>query len=85
MYVCMYAYMGAYLGKGTYWQFVHKLDSRETSILNAANHLKIFLREFELCLYEHLYFLNIRNPPLFPIVAFISMFWQLKVNMFFPK
>ena len=47
--------MGAYLGKGTYWQFFHKLDSRETSLLNAANHLKIFLIEFEICLYEHLY------------------------------
>ena len=49
--------MGAYLGKGTYWQFFHKLDSRETSLLNAANHFKIFLIEFEICLYEHLYFL----------------------------
>ena len=75
---------GAYLGKGTYWQFFHKLDSRETSLLNAANHLKIFLIEFDICLYEHLYFLYIRNP-LLPIVAFISMFWQLKVNMFYPK
>ena len=82
MYV--YIYMGAYLGKGTYWQFFHKLDSRETSLLNDANHLKIFLIEFEICLYEHLYFLYIRNP-LFPIVAFISMSWQLKVNMFYPK
>ena len=77
--------MGAYLGKGTYWQIFHKLDSRETSLLNAANHFKIFLIEFEICLYEHLYFLYIRNP-LFPIVAFISIFWQLKVNMtFYPK
>ena len=76
--------MGAYLGKGTYWQFFHKLDSRETSLLNAANHFKIFLIELEICLYEHLYFLYIRNP-LFPIVAFISMVWQLKVNMFYPK
>ena len=80
----IYIYMGAYLGKGTYWQFFHKLNSRETSLLNAANHLKIFLIEFEICLYEHLYFFYIRNP-LFPIVAFISMFWQLKVNMFYPK
>ena len=80
----VWGYMGAYLGKGTYWQFFHKLDSRETSLSNAANHLKIFLIEFEICLYEHLYFLYIRNP-LFPIVAFISMFWQLKVNMFYPK
>ena len=68
--------MGAYLGKGTYWQLFHKLDSRETSLLNAANHFKIFLIEFEIYLYEHLYFLYIRNPQ-FPIVAFISMFWQL--------
>ena len=76
--------LGAYLGKGTYWQFFHKLDSRETSLLNAANHFKIFLIEFEICLYEYLYFLYIRKP-LFPIVAFISMFWQLKFNMFNPK
>ena len=76
--------MGAYLGKGTYWQYFHKLESRESSLINAANHLKIFLTEFEICFYEHLYFLYIRNP-LFPIVAFISMFWQLKVNMFYPK
>ena len=76
--------LGAYLGKGTYWQFFHKLDSRENSLSNAANHFKIFLIEFEICLYEHLYFLYIRNP-LFPIVAFIYMFWHLKVNMFYPK
>ena len=25
-------HMGAYLGKGTYWQSFHKLDSRETSL-----------------------------------------------------
>ena len=68
-------YMGEYLGKGSCWQFLHKPDSRETSLLNAANHFKIFPIEFEICLYEHLYFLYIRNP-LFPIVAFISMFWQ---------
>ena len=77
-------HLGAYLGKGTYWQFFHKLDSRETSLLNAANHFKIFLIEFDIWLYEHLYFLYIREP-LFLIVAFISMFWQLKVNMFYPK
>ena len=41
--------------------------------------LKIFLIEFEICLY--LYFVYIGNP-LFPIVVFISMLWQLKVNMF---
>ena len=76
--------MGANLGKGTYWQFFHKLYSRENSLLNAANHFKIFLIGFEICLYEHLYFLYIRNP-LIPIVAFISMFWQLKVNMFYPN
>ena len=79
-----YHKLGAYLGKGTYWQYFHKLDSRENSLLNAANHFKIFLIEFEICFYEHLYFLYIRNP-LFPIVAFISMFWQLKVNRFYPK
>ena len=77
-------HMRANLGKGTYWQFFHKLDSRENSLLNAANHFKIFLIGFEICLYEHLYFLYIRNP-LFPIVAFISMFSQLKVNMFYQK
>ena len=65
--------MGAYLGKGTYWQNFHKRDFRENSLLNTANHLKIFLIEFEICFYEYLYFLYIRNP-LFPIVAFISMF-----------
>ena len=70
--------------KGPIGNFFYKLDSRETSLLNAANHFKIFLIEFEICLYEHLYFLYIRNP-LFPIVASISMFWQLKVNMFYPK
>ena len=84
VYIYVHNYTGAYLGKGTYWQFFHKLDSRETSLLNAANHFKIFLIGFEICLYEHLYFLYIRNP-LFPIVAFIPMFWQLKVNMFYPK
>ena len=69
--------MGAYLGKGTNWQFFHKLNSRENSLLNAANHFKIFLIGLEMCLYENLYFLYIRNP-LFQIIAFISMFWQLK-------
>ena len=76
--------MGAYLGKGTYWQFLQKFDCRETNLSNAANHFKIFLIEFEICLDEHLYFLYIMNP-LFPIVVFISMLWQLKVNMFYPK
>ena len=54
----------------------HKFDCRETTLSNAANHLKIFLIEFEICLYKHLYFLYIRNPQ-FPIVVFISMLWQL--------
>ena len=76
--------MGVYLGKGTYWQCLHTFDCRETTLSNAANHFKIFLIEFEICLYKHLYFLYIRNP-LFPIVVFISMLWQLKVNMFYPK
>ena len=77
-------YMGAYLGKGTYWQFFHKLDSRETSLLNAANHFKIFLIEFEICLYEHLYFLYIRNP-LFPIVVLFPCFGNLKLTCFIQK
>ena len=59
---------------------LHKFHCRETTLSNAANHLKIFLIEFEICLYKHLYFLYIRNP-LFPIIVFISMIWQLKVNM----
>ena len=63
---------------------IHKFDCRETTVSNAANHFKIFLIEFEICLYKHLYFLYIRNP-LFPIAVFISMLWQLKVNMFYPK
>ena len=76
--------MGAYFGKGTYWQFLHKFDCRETNLSNATNQFIILLIEFEICLYEHLYFLYITNP-LFPIVVFISMLWQLKVNMFYPK
>ena len=63
---------------------LHKFDCRETTLSNAANHFKIFLIEFEICLYKHLYFVYIGNP-LFPIVVFISMLWQLKVNMFYPK
>ena len=63
---------------------LHKFDCRETTLSNAANHFKIFLKEFEICLYTHLYFLYIRNP-LFPIIVFISMLWQLKVNMFYQK
>ena len=61
-----------------------KFDCRETTLSNAANHLKIFLKEFEICSYKHLYFVYIRNP-LFSIVVFISMLWQLKVNMFLSK
>ena len=63
---------------------LHKFDCRETTLSNAANHFKIFLIEFEICLYKHMYCVYIRNP-LFPIVVFISMLWQLKVNMFYPK
>ena len=63
---------------------LHKFDCRETTLSNAANHFEIFLIEFEICLYEHLYSMYIRNP-LFPIVVFISMLWQLKVNMFYQK
>ena len=63
---------------------LHKFDCRETTISNAANHLEIFLIEFEICLYKHLYFLYIRNP-LFLIVVFISMLWQHKINMFYLK
>ena len=70
--------------KGPIGNFFHKLDSRENSLQFTANHFKIFLIGFEICLYEHLYSLYIRTP-LFPIVAFISMFWQLKVNMFYQK
>ena len=59
---------------------LHKFYCTETTLSNAANHLKIFLIEFEICLYTNLYFLYIRNP-LFPIVVFVFMLWQLKVNM----
>ena len=65
-------------------KYLHTFDCRETNLSDAANHFEIFLIEFEICLYKHLYFLYIRNP-LFPIVVFISMLWQLKVNMFYPK
>ena len=67
-----------------YGTCLQKFDCRETTLSDAANRFKIFLIEFEICLYKHLYFLYIRNP-LFPIVVFISMLWQLKVNMFYPK
>ena len=63
---------------------LHKFDCRNTILSNAANHFKVFLIELEICLYKHLYFLYIRNP-LFPSAVFISMLWQLKVNMFYPK
>ena len=63
---------------------LHKFDCRKTTLSNAANLFEIFLIEFEICLYKHLYFLYIRNP-LFPIVVFISMLWQLEVNMFYQK
>ena len=63
---------------------LHKFDCRETTLSNAANHFKIFLIEFEICLYKHLYFLYIRNL-LFAIVVFIFMLWQHKVNMFYLK
>ena len=63
---------------------LHKFDCRETTLSNAASHFKIFLIELEICTYKHLYFLYIRNP-LFPNAVFISMLWQLKVNMFYPK
>ena len=63
---------------------LHKFNCRETTLSNAANHFEIFLIEFEICLFKHLYFLYIRNP-LFPIAVFISMLWQLKVSMFYKK
>ena len=51
---------------------LHKFDCREITLSSAANHLKIFLIEFEICLYKHQYLLNFRNP-LFQIAVFISM------------
>ena len=51
---------------------LHKFECRATTLSNAANHFKIFLTEFEMCLFKHLYFLYIGNP-LFLIVVFISM------------
>ena len=63
---------------------LHKLGCRETSLSNAANHFEMFLIEFEVWLYKHLYFLYMWSP-LFPIAVFISMLWQLKVYMFYPK
>ena len=67
---------------GNFSRHENKFDCRETTLSNAANHLKIFLIEFEICLFKHLYFLCIRNP-LFPIVVFMSMLWQLKVKTCF--
>ena len=61
-----------------------KSDCRETTLSNAVNHFKIFLIEFEICLYQHPYFLYISHPP-FPIAVLIPMLWQLKVDMFYPK
>ena len=75
---------GSVFGKRDLLVIFHRFDCRKTTLSNAANHFKIFLLEFEICVYKHLYFLYIRNPP-FPIVVFISMLWQLKVNMFYPK
>ena len=79
----LYVY-GSIFGKRDLLAIVHNSDCRETALSNAANHFKIFLIEFEICLYKHMYFLYIRNP-LFPIVVFISMLWPLKVNMFYPE
>ena len=55
---------------------LNKFDCRETTLSNAANHFEIFLIEFEVCLYKHLYVLYIRNS-LFPIAVFISMLLHL--------
>ena len=35
---------------------LNNFDCRESTLSNAANHLKIFLIEFEIYLYKHLYF-----------------------------
>ena len=90
IYICIYIY-GSVFGKRDLLAIfhvikydakcgtcLHKFDCRETTLSNDANHFKIFLIEFEICLYKHLYCVYIRNP-LFPIVVFISMLWQLKV------
>ena len=66
------------------WYMLHKFDCRETTLSNAANHFKIFLVELEICVYKHLYFLYVRNP-LIPILVFIPVLQQLKVNMFDQK
>ena len=51
-----------------------KIDCSETALSNAANHYEIFMIELEICLYEHLHFLPIKNL-LFPICVFIPMLW----------
>ena len=51
-----------------YGTCLHKFECRETTFSNAANRFKIFLIEFEICLYKHLYCVYIRNP-LFPIYS----------------
>ena len=73
---------GSVFGKRDLLAIFHVMKYDGNTLSNAANHLKIFLIEFEICLYKHLYVLYIRNP-LLPIVVFISMLWQLKVNRFY--
>ena len=69
--------MGAYLGKGTYWQCLHKFDCRETTLSNAANYFEIFLIEFEIRLFKHLYFSELLS--LFPCYG------NLKLTCFIEK
>ena len=74
IYICIHIWECIW-EKGPIGNFSHhenKFDCRENTLSNALNHLKIFLIEFEIWLYKHLYFLYIRKP-LFPIVVFISM------------
>ena len=75
---------GSVFGKRDLLAIFHVMKYDVNTLSNAANHFKIFLIEFEICLDKHLYVLYIRNP-LFPIVVFISMLWQLKVNRFYEK
>ena len=59
---------------------LHTFDCRETILSNTANHLKIFLIEFEICLYKHLHTLESPIPNrclYFHVMA--------AVNMFYPK
>ena len=63
---------------------LHKFDCRKTTLSNAANHFKIFLIEFEIYLYKHLYFLYIRNP-LFPLLSLFPCYGSLKLTCFIPK